>query len=92
MFLPDTRSPDAIFLGGNVGAEGMISTLLERLRSGGRLVANAVTLAGERALLESQSQLGGDMRRIGIDRLVSVGPQQAWRSAMPVTQWRYHKP
>ena len=48
---PGCRQPDAIFVGGGIGRAGLARPLLERLRPGGRLVANAVTIAGEAALL-----------------------------------------
>src|SRR5204863_446579 len=43
--------PDAVFVGGGVGTAGLLDACWERLRPGGRLVANAVTLAGEAAVL-----------------------------------------
>ncbi|WP_284247162.1 precorrin-6y C5,15-methyltransferase (decarboxylating) subunit CbiE, partial [Methylobacterium haplocladii] len=42
--------PDAIFIGGGISRPGVLSACREALRSGGRLVANAVTLQGEAAL------------------------------------------
>ncbi|MBT3434992.1 MAG: precorrin-6y C5,15-methyltransferase (decarboxylating) subunit CbiE, partial [Nitrospinaceae bacterium] len=45
--LPD---PDAVFIGGGLRDPEMLDTCWARLKSGGRLVANVVTLEGEGAL------------------------------------------
>ncbi|MGH8548850.1 MAG: precorrin-6y C5,15-methyltransferase (decarboxylating) subunit CbiE [Methylococcales bacterium] len=43
--LTDLESPDAVFIGGSKGSmAAIIDTALERLRPGGRLCANAITL------------------------------------------------
>ena len=56
--LLELPEPDAIFIGGGVTAEGVLETCWERLRPGGRLLANAVTLQSERVLLDWQQRLG----------------------------------
>jgi precorrin-6Y C5,15-methyltransferase (decarboxylating) len=56
------------------------------------LVANAVTLEGEAALLAAYAARGGLLRRYGIARAAPVGHLQGWRTAMPVTQWAWTKP
>ena len=80
-------SPDAIFIGGGITAPGMLDRCWQALNSGGRLVANVVTLEGERMLLDWQATHGGDLVRIAISRADKVGPYQGWRPAMPVTQY-----
>ncbi len=43
--LADVEAPDAVFVGGSKGSmAAIVETTLERLRPGGRLVANAITL------------------------------------------------
>jgi precorrin-6Y C5,15-methyltransferase (decarboxylating) len=79
--------PDAIFLGGGAHRAGVIDRAWEALPEGGRLVANAVTLETEAALLAARSRLGGSLLRIGLERLDKVGPMHAYRPAMTVTQW-----
>jgi precorrin-6B C5,15-methyltransferase / cobalt-precorrin-6B C5,C15-methyltransferase len=79
--------PDAVFIGGGTSEPGLIRAALAALKPGGRLVANAVTVEGEQALLAASKAWGGEVHRIGIDRLDSVGPYRAWRSAMAVVQW-----
>ena len=57
-----------------------------RLASGGRLVANAVSVAGEAAVLAFHAAQGGRLLRLQITRAEPIGAQLAWRPAMPVTQ------
>ncbi len=84
--------PDAIFLGGAVGNETLFHACWAALRSRGRFVANAVTLDGEAALIERQSRLGGELVRIDVAALDTIGGHRAWRPRMPVTQWAVTKP
>ncbi|TXM76745.1 MULTISPECIES: precorrin-6y C5,15-methyltransferase (decarboxylating) subunit CbiE [Methylobacterium] len=85
-------APDAIFVGGGLSAPGVLPAALAALRSGGRLVANAVTLEGEAVLLAAFSAQGGSLRRLSIARADPVGGLHGWRAAMPVTQWAWTKP
>ncbi|CCV14609.1 bifunctional cobalt-precorrin-7 (C(5))-methyltransferase/cobalt-precorrin-6B (C(15))-methyltransferase [Mesorhizobium sp. STM 4661] len=84
--------PDAIFIGGGGSDAGVLSAAIKALPSGGRVVANAVTLEMEALLLAQHTKLGGDLTRIAISRASPVGAMQAWRPAMPVTQWSWVKP
>ncbi|MBT5570001.1 MAG: precorrin-6y C5,15-methyltransferase (decarboxylating) subunit CbiE [Alphaproteobacteria bacterium] len=90
--LPELDDPDAVFLGGGISGSGLIKTVWERLGTGGRLVANVVTLEGERAVLNAHAKLGGDLVRIAISHADPVGGLTGWRPAMPVTQWSVVKP
>ncbi len=83
----DLPRPDAIFIGGGITAAGMLEHCWAALDAGGRLVANVVTLDGERKLLDWQAEHGGALVRIAISRAEKVGPYQGWRPAMPVTQY-----
>ena len=84
--------PGAVFLGGGAHCPGVIDTAWEALPPGGRLVANAVTLETERALLAAQERFGGGLLRLSLARLGAVGPMQAFRPAMTLTQWLAEKP
>jgi precorrin-6B C5,15-methyltransferase / cobalt-precorrin-6B C5,C15-methyltransferase len=84
--------PDAVFLGGGISNETLFHSCWTTLRSGGRLVANAVTLDGEQALFERQSRLGGELVRIDVATLDTIGGHRALRPRMPVTQWAVTKP
>lgn len=85
--LPGLDDPDAVFIGGGLSTGTLVDTVWARLREGGRLVANVVTLEGERVLLDAHARYGGDMARIAISHADPVGGLTGWRPAMPVTQW-----
>jgi precorrin-6Y C5,15-methyltransferase (decarboxylating) len=78
--------PDAIFIGGGGDTE-LIAMAWQALKYGGRLVANAVTIDTEKALLAAQARNGGSLTRLSVERLDRVGGKQAFRPAMTVTQW-----
>jgi precorrin-6B C5,15-methyltransferase / cobalt-precorrin-6B C5,C15-methyltransferase len=82
--LPD---PDAVFIGGGLGDPGVVESAWARLKSGGRLVANAVTAEGEAQLFAWRGKLGGEMTRLSVARLAPVGELHGWKPLMPVTQY-----
>ena len=84
-------APDAIFIGGGAHVLGLIEQAWDALRPGGRLVANAVVIETEAALLEGQRKFGGMLSRLSIERLDSIGRFHSFRHAMTVTQWRTEK-
>jgi precorrin-6B C5,15-methyltransferase / cobalt-precorrin-6B C5,C15-methyltransferase len=81
------ESPHAIFLGGGVAAPGLFEACWARLRPGGRLVANAVTIASEACLASWHKLYGGDLVRIQVAHADRVGGTFVWRQRMPITQW-----
>jgi precorrin-6B C5,15-methyltransferase / cobalt-precorrin-6B C5,C15-methyltransferase len=85
-------TPDAVFVGGGASEGGVLDAVIAALRSGGRLVVNAVTLDTEKELIARHATLGGALTRIEISRAEPVGRKTGWRSAMPVTQWAWVKP
>jgi precorrin-6Y C5,15-methyltransferase (decarboxylating) len=84
--LADLEPPDTVFIGGGLSAPGVLDACWTALRPGGRLVANTITLQGERLLLEHHQRHGGSLTRIAIQRAAPVGGLTAWRPALPVTQ------
>jgi precorrin-6B C5,15-methyltransferase / cobalt-precorrin-6B C5,C15-methyltransferase len=88
--------PAAIFIGGGASDLAVLDAATTALRSGGRLVVNAVTLETESALVARHATLGGTLTRIAIARADAiggkVGGKTAWRPALPVTQWVWIKP
>lgn len=86
--LPGNDTPDAVFIGGAVTSETVFSAGWQALKSGGRMVANAVTLEGEAALAMRHQNLGGELIRIDISQAGVVGSRRAMRPRMAVTQWR----
>ena len=98
--LRDARAPeglaglpaaDALFIGGGVSAP-TIAASIAALKSGGRLVAHAVTLESEARLIAAYGEHGGELVRIAVARAEPIGGFSAWRPAMPVTQWSWRKP
>jgi precorrin-6Y C5,15-methyltransferase (decarboxylating) len=89
--LADLATPDAVFIGGGVSF-GLIEICWDALPPGGRLVANAVTIEGEAALIEGRSKFGGGLTRITISRAEPLGSLSGWRALAPVTQWAVVKP
>jgi precorrin-6Y C5,15-methyltransferase (decarboxylating) len=84
--------PDAIFVGGGIGEPELLPALWNALRPRGRLVANVVSLAGERVLLDWQARRGGTLTRIAVSHAAPLGMQQAWRPLLQVTQFAAAKP
>ncbi|ENN85083.1 putative precorrin-6Y C5,15-methyltransferase (decarboxylating) protein [Rhizobium freirei PRF 81] len=85
-------TPDAVFIGGGGSDAGVLDAAIGQLKSGGRLVANAVTTEMEALLLAEHARRGGSLIRIDIARAAPVGRMTGWRPAMPVTQWSWTKP
>jgi precorrin-6Y C5,15-methyltransferase (decarboxylating) len=83
----DREPPDAIFVGGGVSEAGILDICWSVLGRGGRLVANAVTMEGEAALVALFGLHGGEMTRLSISHLDRVGGFHAWHPAMPVTRY-----
>jgi len=90
--LADLPAPDAVFIGGGASEAGVFEAAWSALKSGGRLVVNAVTLETETLLGTLYAQHGGTLRRLAVSRLEPVGGMHGWRAAMPVTQWVVTKP
>jgi precorrin-6Y C5,15-methyltransferase (decarboxylating) len=90
--LTGLEAPDAVFVGGGITAPGLLDACWQALRSRGRLIANVVSLEGERMLLDWQANHGGELIRIAVARVDQVGSYHGWRPAMPVTQLAASKP
>lgn len=90
--LTTLEAPDAVFLGGGLGAPGLLGACWEALKPGGRFVANAVTLESEVQLIDWQARLGGELVRLSVARAEPVGKFQGWKPMMPVTQLTTVKP
>jgi len=84
--------PDAIFVGGGVADSELLPVLWERLRPGGRLVANVISVEGERIVLDGQARYGGSLSRFAVSRAEPLGARHVWRPLITVTQWAAAKP
>lgn len=85
-------APDAVFVGGGVSAAGVLEGGWQHLRSGGRLVANAVTVEAEACLGAFRQTHGGTLTRLSVARLKPVGRLTAWDPMAPLTQLVAVKP
>jgi precorrin-6Y C5,15-methyltransferase (decarboxylating) len=90
--LKDLSPPHAIFIGGGIGAAGLLAQAWASLPPGGRLVANVVTTEGEARLLDWHARHGGALTRIAVSRAETGGPHHLWRPLAPVTQLAAVKP
>jgi precorrin-6Y C5,15-methyltransferase (decarboxylating) len=84
--------PDAVFVGGGVQEPGLLDAAWSALRSGGRMVANAVTLESQTCLHAAQQAKGGMLTRLSVERLDTLGPHQIFRPAIAIVQWTAAKP
>ena len=83
--LAGLSAPDAIFIGGGVTIPGVLEQCWSQPKPGGRLVANAVTLQSEAALVAWREQVGGELTRISVAQAQPLGGFDTWRSALPIT-------
>lgn len=90
--LKDLPTPHAVFIGGGIADAGVFETAWAALKSGGRMVANVVTIEGEMHLFDLQEKHGGDLVKIDVSILTKVGPYRALKPRMSVLQWRVTKP
>lgn len=84
--------PDAVFIGGGGTAPGLLGQCWDALVPGGRLVAHAVTLETERALLDARAELGGELTRLHVEHAEPIGGFTGWTPARAVVQWAVVKP
>ena len=86
--------PDAVFVGGGLSDPNLLAAAWTALKPGGRLVANAVSLASEARLIEAFHRFGGELTRLDVARSGRAGAGNVfvWRPAAPIIQWRVSKP
>jgi precorrin-6Y C5,15-methyltransferase (decarboxylating) len=85
--LDDLPAPDAVFVGGGLSEAGLVERCWQALTPGGRIVANAVTLEGEQALVAARAAHGGELVRIEIAAAQPLGSLTAWSPQRAVVQW-----
>ncbi|MGI8456819.1 MAG: precorrin-6y C5,15-methyltransferase (decarboxylating) subunit CbiE [Propionibacteriaceae bacterium] len=89
--LVDLERPDGIFVGGGATAE-VLAHCLVALRPGGRLVVHAVTVETESLLVAARLEHGGELTRIGVEQLGSLGRFTGWEPSRTVVQWSLQRP
>lgn len=91
--------PDALFLGGGIDQD-VIHAAIGHLKTGGRLVAHAVTIESEAQLMTAFQRYGGNLTRVSIARSEAIRKQtdanaghdfHGFKPAMTVTQWSFQK-
>ena len=85
-------APDVIFAGGGAARTGLLERCWDVLPSGGRLVANAVSLEAGARLLDFRRRHGGELARMAVARAAPVGRLTGLRALMEVTQYAGAKP
>ncbi len=89
-------TPDAVFIGGGLSKASVFDAAWTALKPGGRLVANAVSLASEARLIDLFQRHGGELVRLEVARSGKAGSGEGkvfvWRPAAPIIQWRVRKP
>jgi precorrin-6Y C5,15-methyltransferase (decarboxylating) len=90
----DLPRPDAVFIGGGLSDPGLFEAAWSALKSGGRLIANAVSLQSEARLIEFFQRHGGELVRLEVAKAGKAGSGGVfvWRPAAPIVQWRARKP
>jgi precorrin-6Y C5,15-methyltransferase (decarboxylating) len=86
------QQPDAIFIGGGVTRADVLHTCWTQLKPGGRLIANAVTVQSELALVQWREHHGGELTRLHIAHAQPLGEFDTWRQALPITLLEAVKP
>ncbi|EFV90663.1 precorrin-6Y C5,15-methyltransferase (decarboxylating), CbiT subunit, partial [Dietzia cinnamea P4] len=84
--------PDAVFVGGGGTVVGLLRHCWDALAPGGRLVAHAVTLETERAVIDARTEFGGELTRSHVEHADSIGRFTGWAPARAVVQWAVVKP
>ncbi|WP_182417027.1 precorrin-6y C5,15-methyltransferase (decarboxylating) subunit CbiE [Bartonella sp. HY038] len=89
--LKQLEEPDVIFIGGGFSNDGVFEQCWQKLKLGGRLVVNAVTLESEALMLELSRQFGGDLTKIALSTAQELGNYLVWRQAFPITMMSLQK-
>ncbi len=89
--ITDQIQPDVIFLGGEVANVALLESCLRALKIGGRIVANAVSLGGQQALLERYKNYGGELIKIDIARAKQNGKISLFEPKKTIMQWSFIK-
>jgi len=84
-------SPDAVFIGGGLTAEGLVARCWEALPEGGAIVAHATTLEGEAVLADVSAKLGGELLRVELADARPLGRFRSYVARHPVVQWSARK-
>lgn len=90
--LGELDDPDAVFVGGGCHDAAIVTAAWERLPPGGRLVAQAVSVEGQRTLTALAPTLGAKLVRFHRETLAALGEKSTWRPTLAVLQLEARKP
>jgi precorrin-6Y C5,15-methyltransferase (decarboxylating) len=93
--LADLDAPDAVFIGGSKGSmEEIIAVALERLKPGGRLVANAITLenAAEAYQAFRRRELVPEVTLLQVSRAEPLARYMRYEALNPIQIFAVEKP
>lgn len=82
----EIQHADTVFIGGGLD-DGLIQTVWQRLKTGGRLVINAVTAESEALVISAHNRFGGTVTKIELSDLAPIGRKHGWKSRYPIVQW-----
>lgn len=85
--LADLPDPDAVFVGGGATRAGLLEACWDALDVGGRLVVHGVTLETEAELVRRHGQWGGELTRLSVEHVDTIGSFRGWAPARTVVQW-----
>ncbi|TQL67619.1 precorrin-6Y C5,15-methyltransferase (decarboxylating) [Nocardioides albertanoniae] len=89
--LSDLPTPDAVFIGGGATRPGVLDACLSALRPGGRIVVHGVTLETEQLLTKQHAEHGGELTRISVESVDSIGTFRGWAPQRTVVQWAFQR-
>lgn len=84
-------APDAVFIGGGATIDGVFDAAWAALKTGGRMVINAVTLETQAQLTALFKTHGGRLIQLNFAEADPVGRFHGWRASMPVVMWQVTK-
>jgi precorrin-6Y C5,15-methyltransferase (decarboxylating) len=93
--LADLEAPDCVFIGGSKGSmEEIIDLAFDKLRPGGRLVANAITLenVGEAYAAFKKRELQPDVIMLNVSRAEPLARYLRWEALNPIHIFAVEKP
>ena len=78
--------PNAVFVGGGADLD-LLRRCWHLLAPRGRLVTHAVTVETEQVLIQAWQAFGGELVRVGVERMEPLGGLHGWKPARAVVQW-----
>jgi len=84
--LLDLPTPDAVFIGGGLTVDGVFDECWSRLKPGGILVANVVTIEGESFAFSLYEKYNGTLTRLNFARAHKIGSFTSWTPSRQITQ------